>query len=244
MLRVYDIALATYLTLSMEKYDEYDQVLLSTDEIPMTFGTPRREFQEGTNSIVSGDFKPTAVEKIKVPSTTLVRLDSIFDYRRFTPAEWRGMRYSDDLTQVITARFPLPFNLIYQFEAWADTNHDLNRMQEHYMLKFPKPVWPLEISFPEPWGVHNVHLIEDNINNISVFEPGGDEERILRFAATITMEAWVPLPSEWKRTIMKYGLDILNQVNPNQILQSLETEYADKAEFWATGDKTQVLEWK
>jgi len=86
-----------------------------------------------------------------------------------------------------------------------------------------------------------VHLIEDGINNTSVFEPGEDE-RYVRFASTITMEAWLPLPTTWVRTVQKYGISIIHE-ETGEILDALETEYADKPEFWATGEKTQVLTW-
>jgi hypothetical protein len=100
----------------------------------------------------------------------------------------------------------------------------------------------VDVDFPEPWGTQEVHIIEENISSTSVFEPGEDE-RYLRYVATITMEAWLPLPYEWRRTVQKFGFSIIDENNSNLVIAALETEYADKQEFWDSGDKTQVLEW-
>ena len=240
MLRVYDITLAEFLSLSFVDYDRFGNVT-ATHEVPMTFGSPRREFGDGTNSQQYDDFPPTMAEQIAMPSTTLTRLSETFDWRRYTNAEIRHLGYTDDLNLILTSPFPLPFTLMYQLDAWAETYHDLNGMHERFLLKFPNPVWPIDVVFPQPWGTKPVYLTNDGVQLTSTLEPGEDE-RYLRLMATVTMEAWLPLPAVWKRTVQHYSIQFLEQ-NTEELILLLESEWADKAEFRKTGEKNQVLSW-
>jgi hypothetical protein len=61
--------------------------------------------------------------------------------------------------------------------------------------------------------------------------------------ATVNVFGWIPLPTSWAKTIQKFSYELIEE-SSQEILEVLETEWADKQEYWATGEKEQVLQWK
>lgn len=215
--------------------------------VPITFASPRRVFQDDedrlTNSTWVGDFDPTQVEQLVYPSLALTRMDATFDAARWNYAEWRKLSYSSDLNMVSVAGAPLPYTFIYQVDFWTKTYHDLNLLQEQYIRKFPRPTWWIDVQLPPPWGTQSIHIQHQNMfSNASILEVG-EQQRDLRGVATINLFGWIPLPLRWVRTVQKLSYSIIEE-SSQEILETYETEYASKQEYWDTGEKEQVLEWK
>lgn len=246
VIRRYDRSLLEYLSMWIPFYDDSDG-LLKEGMVPFVFATPRREFSGDADRLTAqrweGTYEPVQLERIIYPGMTLTRLDAMFDPSRYTEAEWRDLNYSNDLNLVLTSRFPLPYNFMYQIDFWTETQHDLNLFFEHYARKLYRTTVALDINFPPPWHDQVVHIQSQGPISMNSELEGGEQQRELRAVGTITLYGWIFLPVEWKRTIQKYSIDLLHEVS-NDILESMDTEYADKNEFWETGETDQVLEWK
>lgn len=222
------------------------------DMVPMIFATPRREYSERdlnnmddekyTAMEWEGDFPPVQHERLIFPSVAVTRLDIAFDASRFTVVPWRQLLYSNDLNLILKSQFPLPYTFSYQFDFWTLFQAELNMFMEQWARKFPRPTWWIDVQFPPPWGEQTVHTQNNGVfSNTSVFETG-EEQRALRGVGTINVHGWIPLPTEWVRTIQKISLSIIED-SSQEILETYETELADKQLYWDTGDKEQVLEW-
>jgi len=221
--------------------------------VPMVFATPRREFSENdfheddatryTAMEWEGDFYPTQLERIVYPSVAVTRVDISFDQVRYHYGRWRQLAYSDDLNLLLGANFPLPYNFTYQFDFWCLNQAHLNIFMEQWARKFPRPTHWVDVQYPPPWGTQTVHIQgTPTFANTSVLE-GGEEQRQLRGVATLNVFGWIPLPASWVRTVQKFSFDLIEE-SSQEILETLETEWADKQEYWATGEKEQVLQWK
>ena len=248
----HDAAVMNYFTFWMMYTDETTGNLME-QMVPQVFATPRREFAERdfnednderkTAMEWDGDFPPTQLERIVYPSIAVTRLDISYDQVRFTYAPWRKLLYSKDLNLVMESNFPLPYNITYQFDFWALERAHLNAMTEQFARKFPRPTHWLDVPYPTPWGEQTVHMQSQGVfADTSVLE-GGETQRQLRGVATVTVFGWIPLPTRWVRTVQKLSVDLIEE-SSQEILEILETEWADKQLFWETGDSSQVLEWK
>jgi len=222
--------------------------------IPQVFATPRREWSvDDVNNPESqerrtamewvGDYDPTQIERISYPSIAVSRIDAQFDQQRWTYAPWRKILYSSDLNLVLESNFPLPYNFSYQFDFWVLEQQHLNMMMEQWARLFFRPTIPLDVHYPYPWGVQNVHVQQQgSFSNISTLETG-EEQRELRGVATMNVMGWIPLPAKWVRTVQQVTVDIIEE-SSQEILLTMETERANKKIFKETGDKEQVLVWK
>ena len=221
--------------------------------VPMVFATPRREWAENdlnndddrryTAMEWEGDFAPTQLERISYPSIAVTRLDMTFDQVRWTYTPHRKLLYSNDLNLVMKSNFPLPYNFTYQFDFWVLEQEHLNNMMMQWARKIPSPTWWVDVQYPPPWGEQTVHIQGSPVySNTSILE-GGEQQRELRGVANLTVFGWIPLPTSWVRTVQKLTLEVIEDAS-EEILEIYETEYANKPEFWDTGDPEQVLEWK
>jgi hypothetical protein len=252
VIRRHDIAIMNYFQFWVPYVDESTNKLMEK-MVPQVFATPRREVSERdihtqtddkkTAMEWEGEFAPTQLERIVHPAISVTRLDITFDQVRFTYAPWRKLLYSDDLNMVLGSNFPLPYNFTYQFDFWVLEQSELNMMMEQWARKFPQPTYYVDVQYPPPWGEQGVHMQSQGIfSNVSTLE-GGEQQRELRGVATVTLQGWIPLPTSWVRTVQKVSVSLIED-STQEILQTLETEWADKQEFWDTGDTSQVLEWK
>jgi hypothetical protein len=252
VIRRHDLAVMNYFSFWVP-YQDLSTNTLREKMVPMVFATPRREASERdihemddtrrTAMEWDGDYPPTALERIVYPSIAVTRLDLTFDQVRFTYAPWRKLLYSDDLNMVLQSNFPLPYNFTYQFDFWVLDQAELNMMMEQWARKFPRPTYYVDVLYPPPWGEQGVHMQSSGLfANTSTLE-GGEQQRELRGVATVTLFGWIPLPTSWVRTVQKITLELVEQESET-ILQTLETEWANKPTFWETGDTSQVLEWK
>jgi len=222
--------------------------------IPQVFGTPRREWsvsdvnnpnsQERRTAMEwDGDYDPTQLERIVYPSVAVTRIGTVFDQQRWTYTPWRKILYSSDLNLALEANFPLPYTFSYQFDFWVLEQQHLSMMMEQWARHFFRPTIPMDVHFPYPWGVQNVHVQQEgSFNNTSVLETG-EEQRELRGVTTLNVMGWIPLPYKWIRTVQKVTVDLIEE-SSQEIIEIMETERADKKIFKETGDKDLVLTWK
>jgi len=247
-----DAAVMNYFTF-WEIYHDTTTNLLMEKMIPQVFASPRREYterdfheQDDSNRLATeweGDYPPTKHERIIMPSIAVTRLDVTFDQTRFTYAHWRKLLYSNDLNMTLESPFPLPYNFSYQFDFWVLEQAQLNSIIEQWARKFPHPTWWIDIQYPFPWGTNTVHIQSQGVmSNTSVLE-AGEVQRQLRGVATVNVFGWIPLPYTWTRTVQKITLEMIEE-SSQEILETYETEWADKPTFWETGDQEQVLVWK
>jgi len=252
VIRRQDHAIMNYFKFWMP-YEDLETGRLMEKMVPMVFATPRREFTENdfnetdettyTATEWEGTFEPTAHERIVYPSIAVTRLDASFDQVRFTYAPWRKLIYSSDLNLVLESNFPLPYNFTYQFDFWVEEQAHLNSFMEQWARKFARPTWWVDVEYPPPWGTQSIHMQSTGaFANASTFE-GGEQNRELRGVASVNVFGWIPLPTRWVRTVQKITIDLIEQ-SSEEILETYETEWASKADFWETGDQEQVLVWK
>jgi hypothetical protein len=252
VIRRQDHAIMNYFKFWMP-YEDLETGRLMEKLVPMVFATPRREFTENdfnetdettyTATEWEGTFEPTSHERIVYPSIAVTRLDASFDQVRFTYAPWRKLIYSSDLNLVLESNFPLPYNFTYQFDFWVEEQAHLNSFMEQWARKFARPTWWVDVEYPPPWGTQSIHMQSTGaFANASTLE-GGEQNRELRGVASVNVFGWIPLPTRWVRTVQKITIDLIEQ-SSEEILETYETEWASKADFWETGDQEQVLVWK
>ena len=246
IIRRYDHAMLEYFSMWIPFTDE-ETGEPREGRVPFIFATPKREHsgddEHKTGLSWFGDFAPTQMERIVYPGMTLTRLDATFDQARWTYAESRKLGFSHDLNLVLTSHFPLPYNFLYQIDFWAETYHDLNIFFEDFARKFPRPTYYLDVTYPIPWGEQAVHMQSQGTMNMTSVLEGGEQQRELRGVASVVLYGWIPLSPEWKRTVQRYGISIIEQ-SSEEILETMYTEWADKNEFWETGEYSQILEWE
>ncbi len=215
--------------------------------VPTVFATPRREWsmadERATAMEWEGSYDPTQLERIIYPSISVTRLDIAFDITRWEHAKCRKLKYSSDLNLILQSGCPLPYTFSYQFDFWVLEQAHFNEMAEQWIRYFPSPTIGIDVTYPPPWGVQNVHIQpQGSFGNISTYE-GGEQQRELRGSATLNVFGWIPLPTTWVRTVQKFSLDMVEE-SSQEILIHLESDYADKKKFFETGDKDDVMKWE
>jgi hypothetical protein len=221
--------------------------------IPKCFATPDRAHAQIAKVMKksSGQNVPqTKVDAVPFPFISLSRIGHEYDAYRHQYADRRyaslvladGTHTTDpaivdqwckgeiEAKGIGRSRWPLPVNIQYQVDFWSRNlrHHDSFRVQLYRL--FYHGVHYLSVPFNSPFGERIIGTFLESLVDNSNIEPGEDQ-RDLRWAATITVKGWIPDEIEHMFTIpfvkqicidwrLRYDLDLpTNEAVEQQIIE-------------------------
>jgi hypothetical protein len=174
--------------------------------------TPRREF--AIQDEIRSNFKYEENEgrlnyTISVPALALSRLDFARDESRWSLANFRKIKYTEDGNRILQSDSPYPITINYQLDAWLKYQSMANQVIRNVLMKFnKKDVW-LPIDFKGEFGIHHVPIsLVSGPKNLTDLDPG-QMERSLRYMFRFALQAYVipdvtSLPTVRKTTVDYY----------------------------------------
>ena len=154
--------------------------------------SPTGERPKGDNPKPQGT-NPTRMNRtVRLPAISLTQLDWQLDLIRWTRADFRKLKWTEDGNRVIQNNALLPVRVMYQVDLWTNYRTHMNQLLRAVMTKFyTREVW-LPVDLKGPWGVRNIALYMDEGGpvNTTDLEPA-DKDRTIRMSMTFIFKAWI-----------------------------------------------------
>jgi hypothetical protein len=110
----------------------------------------------------------------------------------------------------------IPVNKTYTLTAWTMYMEDIDQILEQIILKF-SPVAYIRIR-----GVNWETIVTlDSIANNVDYEPGDQNQRIIKFEFNLTARAYIPQPMVRNKSVLKTKVDFYNDVDEQKITEVL-----------------------
>lgn len=197
--------------------------------VPIIWGTQERAvawiLQENTRKDGS-----LVVDRIRLPVMAIYSSGLDFDQTRYTyhkaldymrrldPQRKPGLtskeKYEKDT--VFGVARGIPVNKTYTLTAWTMYMEDIDQILEQIILKF-SPVAYIRIR-----GVNWETIVTlDSIANNVDYEPGDQNQRIIKFEFNLTARAYIPQPMVRNKSVLKTKVDFHNDVDEQKITEVL-----------------------
>lgn len=132
-----------------------------------------------------------ATRRPQLPAVTMHRMDLTFDWERTLGPTRAKLGYVDEaLLQIRTARQPLPIELTWQVDFWAEQQRQIQALWERLAIAFRGSYAYVSVSIDEHWGSKYLPLFLDDGNDTSDVEVGEDAV-YRRFTGTLRSECWL-----------------------------------------------------
>jgi len=203
-------------------------------KVPIIWGTQERAvawiLQDNTRKDGS-----LVVERIRLPMMAIYSSGTDFDQSRYTYHKAIDyMRRSDDGNRpgfhtkekterdtVFGVARGIPINKTYTLMAWTAYMEDIDQILEQVLVKF-SPVAYITVR-----GVRweTVVTLDSIANNVD-YEPGDQNQRIIKFEFNLTAKSYIPQPIVRKKSVLGTKVDLHNSVdekNISEVLGRIET---------------------
>ena len=173
-------------------YADLDKKLEAIKVVPVT-GPPIRELgtQMAMNPLLEGDKKKRLNQTVALPASALSKLNFFFNPQYWSKANFRKLGWSEEGNKVYQSTFPLPIVMFYQFDMWTKFRSQMNQWLRLFMLKFINREISLSVNFGGPWENVNIPVFlksgPEDITGLDL----GDNDREIKFAARLSVDAWV-----------------------------------------------------
>lgn len=187
IIRLYDAALANWFR------DPVFGMKVNGQLVPSVEGTSERAFSQIID-LLGLELTPEQLRSdsslIPLPFMSYNHLDMQHDMSRHQTNRFRKIKTLRGRTDWIQARYPVPYNILYQVDIWCRYDNDANAILQQMMLRVD-PIFYFDIDFREPFGrqIIGLHYFSGP-NNTSELDPAG-EQRWVRYTMTYRMEAWM-----------------------------------------------------
>lgn len=198
--------------------------------VPIIWGTQERAvawiLQDNTRKDGS-----LVVERIRLPMMTIYSNGIEFDQTRYT--YHKALDYMNRLRPDFKPGFTIkekfkrdtvfgvargiPVNKTYTLIAWTMYMEDIDQILEQIFLKF-SPVAYISVR-----GVHWETVVSmDSVANNVDFEPGDQNQRIIKYEFSFTARTYIPQPIVRKKAILETKLDFYNDVEIENITEVID----------------------
>lgn len=198
-------------------------------KVPIIWGTQERAvawiLQDNTRKDGS-----LVVERIRLPMMAIYSSGTDFDQGRYTYHKAVDyMRRSDDGDRpgfytkekverdtVFGVARGIPVNKTYTLMAWTAYMEDIDQILEQVLVKF-SPVAYITVR-----GVRweTVVTLDSIANNVD-YEPGDQNQRIIKFEFNLTAKSYIPQPIVRKKSVLETRVDLHNSVDEQDISEVL-----------------------
>ena len=197
--------------------------------VPIVWGTQERAvawiLQDNTRKDGS-----LVVDRLRLPmmaiyssgiefDTTRYTYHKALDYmRRLDPQGRPGLHTKEkhERDTVFGVARGIPVNKTYTLTAWTMYMEDIDQILEQIMLKF-SPVAYIRVR-----GVNWETTVSlDSIANNVDYEPGDQNQRIIKFEFNLTTRAYIPQPMVRNKSVPSTKVDFYNSVDEKKITDVL-----------------------
>lgn len=198
-------------------------------KVPIIWGTQERAVAWILQDNVRKDGS-LVVERIRLPMMTIYSSGIEFDQSRYTyhkaldfmrrldPEGRPGLHVKEKFERdtVFGVARGIPINKAYTLVAWTMYMEDIDQILEQIMLKF-SPVAYIRVR-----GVNWETTVSlDSVANNVDYEPGDQNQRIIKFEFNFTTRSYIPQPMVRKKSVLGTKTDIHNSVNESEITEVL-----------------------
>jgi hypothetical protein len=143
---------------------------------------------------------------IPLPFISFDRLNPILAQERYNTAEFRKLRYSDDMNSTLNATRQMPYDIPYAIEIWAEKEDDAVYLLEGFIRRWRRPLASIKVWHGEPFGDWNIYMAPPMIVDNSIKSPDkGDRE--IRYTLTVTLEGFMTFPAYKVPTVRGIGIN-------------------------------------
>jgi hypothetical protein len=198
-------------------------------KVPIIWGTQERAvaFILQDNTRKDGSL---VVDRIRLPVMAIYSSGMDFDQTRYTyhkaldymrrldpekrPGLYTKEKYERDT--VFGVARGIPINKTYTLTAWTMYMEDIDQILEQIVLKF-SPVAYIRVR-----GVNweTIVTLDSKANNVD-YEPGDQNQRIIKFEFNLTARAYIPQPMVRSKSVLSTKVDIYNNVDEQKITEVL-----------------------
>lgn len=196
-------------------------------KVPIIWGTQERAvawmLQDNTKKDGS-----LVVERIRLPMMAIYSSGMEFDQSRYTyhkaldylrdysgkPGIRSKERYESDTVFGVTKG--LPVNKTYSLMVWTMYMEDVDQILEQVVTKF-SPVAYISVR-----GVRWETVVTlDSIANNLDYEPGDQNQRVIKYEFNLTARAYIPQPMVRNKSVLSTKVDFHNSVDEKEIREVL-----------------------
>lgn len=198
-------------------------------KVPIIWGTQERAVAWILQDNVRKDGS-LVVERIRLPMMTIYSSGMEFDQSRYTyhraldfmrrldPKGRPGLHASEKFERdtVFGVARGIPVNKTYTLIAWTMYMEDIDQILEQVMLKF-SPVAYIRVR-----GVNWETTVSlDSVANNVDYEPGDQNQRIIKFEFNLTARSYIPQPMVRNKSVLDTKVDVHNSVKESEITEVL-----------------------
>lgn len=196
-------------------------------KVPIIWGTQERAvawmLQDNTKKDGS-----LVVDRIRLPMMAIYSSGMEFDQARYTyhkaidylrdfsgkPGFATKERYERDT--VFGVAKGMPINKTYTLMVWTMYMEDVDQILEQIILKF-SPVAYIRVR-----GIRWETVVSlDSIANNLDYEPGDQNQRVIKYEFNLTARAYIPQPMIRKKSVLSTKVDMYNSVDEKEIREVL-----------------------
>lgn len=196
-------------------------------KVPIIWGTQERAIawmlQDNTKKDGS-----LVVERIRLPMMAIYSSGLEFDQERYTyhkavdylrdfsgkPGFMAKERHEQDT--VFGMARGMPINKNYTLMVWTMYMEDIDQILEQVILKF-SPVAYISVR-----GIRWETVVTlDSIANNLDYEPGDQNQRVIKYEFNLTARAYIPQPMVRKKSVLSTKVDFYNSVDDKEIREVL-----------------------
>jgi hypothetical protein len=181
--------------------------------VPITWGTQERAVAVILQDNIRDDNSLVA-DRIRLPILAIHSTDISQDLDRFVYQAAQDYSRNKDGTPGFTMKENverdtvfgvargIPVNIGYTLYAWTLYEEDMNHIIEQVFLKF-SPVAYINVRGVQ-WEI--IVTLESTANNID-FEPGDQNERVIKYQWNMNVETFIPQPITRKKSVLSIRTD-------------------------------------
>jgi hypothetical protein len=213
-------------------------------KVPIIWGTQEKAvawiLQDNTRKDGS-----LVVERIRLPAMAIYGSGIDFDQSRYTyhraldylrqlrpdgkPGFTTKEKYERDTIFGISRGVPV--NKSYTLLIWTMFMEDIDQILEQIFLKF-SPVAYISVR-----GVQWETIVKlDSVANNVDYEPGDQNQRIIKYEINLTAQTYIPQPIIRKKAVLKTKVDLYNNVEEDKITDVI-TRLEDAVEEFRKGQQ-------
>lgn len=195
-------------------------------KVPIIWGTQERAVAWMLQDNVRKDGS-LVVERIRLPMLAVYSSGMEFDQTRYTyhkaldfmrtrPDKKPGLHAKEKYERdtVFGVARGIPVNKTYNLIAWTMYMEDIDQILEQILLKF-SPVAYIRVR-----GVNWETVVSlDSIANNVDYEPGDQNQRIIKFEFNLTARAYIPQPMVRNKSVLGTKVDFYNSVDEEKITE-------------------------
>lgn len=196
-------------------------------KVPIIWGTQERAvawiLQDNTRKDGS-----LVVERIRLPLMAIYSSGVDFDQSRYT--YHKALNYMRDREgkpgfsvkekwekdTVFGVARGIPVNKTYTLMAWTAYMEDIDQILEQVLLKF-SPVAYIRVRGVNWETVVNLDSIANNVD----YEPGDQNQRIIKFEFNLTAKSYIPQPIFRNKSVLRTKVDLHDSVDEEKVSEVL-----------------------